>query len=78
MAKKLNYKVGGIIFDFDGTLSELNIDFSVLYQEIYELSKKYNADTTRLTQHYLIEIIEEIRGLLSDSAGEEFSMPQTG
>ena len=72
MTKKLNYEVGGIIFDFDGTLSELNIDFPELYREIYELSKKFNADTTKLTQVYLIEVIEEIRGLLSDSLGKDF------
>jgi phosphoglycolate phosphatase len=72
MTKKLNYEVGGIIFDFDGTLSELNIDFPALYQKIYELSKKFNADTTKLSQIYLIEVIEEIRELLSDSAGKEF------
>jgi phosphoglycolate phosphatase len=72
MPVNYHYEIDGIIFDFDGTLSELNIDFPALYQEIYELSKKYKADTTKLTQRYLIEIIEEIKGLLSDSVGEEF------
>ncbi len=72
MTKEYHYEVSGIIFDFDGTLSELNIDFPALYREIYELSKKFNADTTKLTQVYLIEVIEEIRGLLSNSKGKEF------
>jgi phosphoglycolate phosphatase len=73
MADRKELDVDGIIFDFDGTLAELNIDFPALYRRVFDLAESFNADTTSLTQIYLIEVIEEIARSLGEDQGGEFS-----
>jgi len=62
----------GVVFDFDGTLAELTIEFPPLYTRVFEMSQKYDVDTTRLSEHYLIEVIDEIAALIDGKAGDTF------
>ncbi|MBN1881857.1 MAG: HAD family hydrolase [Deltaproteobacteria bacterium] len=62
----------GVVFDFDGTLAELTIDFPPLYTRVFEMSQKYDVDTTRLTERYLIEVIDEIASIISGDDGAKF------
>jgi phosphoglycolate phosphatase len=61
-----------LVFDFDGTLAELNIDFPPLYVTIFELADRYGVDRSRISNGYLIELIDEMTAQLADGAGAEF------
>jgi len=62
----------GIVFDFDGTLAELTIEFPPLYTRVFEMSQKYNVDTTKLSELYLIEVINEIASIIDGGDGAQF------
>ena len=62
----------GIVFDFDGTLAELTIEFPPLYTRVFEMSREYDVDTTILTELYLIEVIDEIASIIDGSEGTKF------
>jgi phosphoglycolate phosphatase len=62
----------GVVFDFDGTLAEMTIEFPPLYTRVFEMSKAYNVDTTRLSQLYLIEVIDEIASIIDGADGARF------
>lgn len=53
-----------VVFDFDGTLAVLNIDFSLMRAKVFELLIQFRVDQDRIREKYLLEIIEEIYGLL--------------
>ena len=61
-----------VVFDFDGTLAELNIDFPALYVRLFELTEHYGVDRAALKEVYLIELIDEITAALGDGAGKQF------
>lgn len=56
--------VGAIIFDFDGTLAVLNIDFSLMRERIFGLMRRYEIQETLIQEKYLLEIIDEVYQLL--------------
>lgn len=62
----------GVVFDFDGTLAELTIEFPPLYTRVFEMSQKYDVDTTKLSELYLIEVIDEIASIIDGSDGTRF------
>jgi len=62
----------GVVFDFDGTLAELTIEFPPLYTRVFELSQEYNVDTTNLSELYLIEVIDEIASIIDGAEGIQF------
>ncbi len=62
-----------LVFDFDGTLAELNIDFPPLYLKIFELADRYGVDRSRISNGYLIELIDEMTAQLADGAGADFN-----
>jgi phosphoglycolate phosphatase len=67
--------VRAVIFDFDGTLAVLNIDFSEMRERIFELMRKYGVNEELIEERYLLEIIEEVVGILWEKnppAAEEF------
>ena len=52
-------KVKAVIFDFDGTLAVLNIDFSLM-REIFDLVRRYGIREEAIQEKYLLEIIDEV------------------
>jgi phosphoglycolate phosphatase len=65
-----------IIFDFDGTLVHLNIDFSIIRMEVEDLLTDYGIRPDTLKGLYVLEIIDEATGLLSNynpSKGASFN-----
>ncbi|MGQ9509229.1 MAG: HAD family hydrolase [Thermodesulfobacteriota bacterium] len=57
-------KIRAVIFDFDGTLAVLNIDFATMRQQVYEWMKGFGIKSTSLKETYLLEIIDEAYTLI--------------
>lgn len=53
------------MFDFDGTLAVLNIDFSEMREQVFELMRKYGVNEEKIEERYLLEIIDEVVQILS-------------
>jgi len=51
--------VRAIVFDFDGTLAVLNIDFSLMRKRVFDLMKNYDISEGLVEEKYLLEIIDE-------------------
>jgi phosphoglycolate phosphatase len=64
--------IEGVVFDFDGTLAEMKIDFPPIYTRVYELMVEHGVDASKLSETYLIELIEEVTGILGGEAGGRF------
>lgn len=56
--------VKAVIFDFDGTLAALNIDFVPIKEEILNLIEDYGVPRESLREKYLLEIIDEAHSLV--------------
>ena len=64
-----------VIFDFDGTLAILNIDFSLMRDRIFDLMKRYRVGEESIQEKYLLEIIDETYQILwkkNPSDAEDF------
>jgi phosphoglycolate phosphatase len=57
-------KIKGVVFDFDGTLAVLNIDFSSMKEEVFDLIRQFGVREESIKERYLLEIIEEVYQLL--------------
>lgn len=69
------YGIRAIIFDFDGTLAILNIDFSLMREQVFDLIGRYGIEEKTVQEKYLLEIIDEVYQILwkkSPSASEAF------
>ena len=67
--------VRAVVFDFDGTLAVLNIDFSSMRGRVFELMRRYGVGEELIEERYLLEIIDEVYQLLwqkDPSAAEAF------
>jgi phosphoglycolate phosphatase len=67
--------IQAIIFDFDGTLAILNIDFSSMREGVFDLMKGYGVAEALISERYLLEIIDEVYQILwkkNPSNAEEF------
>lgn len=53
-------KITTVLFDFDGTLVQLNLNFSEIYRKAYSIVKKYSVDITPYKELFLIELEEAI------------------
>ncbi|SEM37953.1 phosphoglycolate phosphatase [Syntrophus gentianae] len=54
------------VFDFDGTLAELNIDFKIMKARVISLSREYGiADEESLKDLLILELIEAVRERIS-------------
>ncbi len=49
-----------MIFDFDGTLAVLNIDFGLMKGRVIEWMKGFGVAEERIKEKYLLEIIDEV------------------
>jgi phosphoglycolate phosphatase len=77
VVKKRNQPRGirAIIFDFDGTLAILNIDFSFMRDRVFDLIGRFGIEEKTVQEKYLLEIIDEVYQILckkSFSAAEAF------
>ena len=71
----LLHGVHAVVFDFDGTLAVLNIDFSEMREQVFELMRKYGVNEEKIEERYLLEIIDEVVQILNQkntSAAETF------
>jgi phosphoglycolate phosphatase len=63
-----------IVFDFDGTLAVLTIDFGLMRRRVFEWMKSFGIGEDRIHEKYLLEIIDEVYHLLvmeNNPAGAE-------
>jgi phosphoglycolate phosphatase len=58
------HPIKAIIFDFDGTLAFLNIDFSLMRERIFDLMRRYGVKEETIQEKYLLEIIDEVYQIL--------------
>lgn len=59
-------KIRAIIFDFDGTLAFLNIDFLLMRREVFELVDEFEVNRDSVRETYLLEIIDEVYHFLME------------
>ena len=59
-----NLLMKAMVFDFDGTLAVLTIDFGLMRRRVLEWMKAYGIGEERIHEKYLLEIIEEVRHLM--------------
>jgi len=52
------------VFDFDGTLAELNLDFTFMKDCLVALSREYGIEGDGLKDLLILELIESVRDLL--------------
>ena len=72
--KKLSLKA--VVFDFDGTLAKLNIDFSAMRQDVLALLSRYGVSPDGLRDLFVLEMIaagEDRVSRLRPGEGAEFS-----
>ncbi len=58
------HPIKAVIFDFDGTLAVLNIDFSIMRERIFDLMRHYGVQEETIQEKYLLEIIDEVYQIL--------------
>jgi len=64
-----------VIFDFDGTLAVLNIDFSMMRERIISLVRFFGIEEGAIRERYLLEIIDEVYSMIREkdsSDADEF------
>lgn len=59
-----NHLIKAMIFDFDGTLAVLNINFNLMKERVLQWMKGFGVEEERIKEKYLLEIIEEVRHLM--------------
>ncbi len=67
--------VKAVIFDFDGTLAVLNIDFGFMRKRVFDLIRDFGVGEERVLQKHALEIIDEVSYLLfqeEPSAADQF------
>lgn len=57
-------KMKAFVFDFDGTLAVLNIDFSLMKERVFELIDCFDVDRESVKEKYLLEVIDEVYSVL--------------
>ena len=62
-----------VIFDYDGTLVLLNIDFGIIRQGVEEFLADYGIDPNDFKGWYILEMIEEATKLISERNSSEGS-----
>ncbi|HEA47026.1 MAG TPA: HAD family hydrolase [bacterium] len=64
-------KITTVLFDFDGTLVQLNLDFPKIYRGVYSIVRRYGVDPTLYQDLFLIELVERITQELMGHKPEE-------
>ena len=63
---KATSPIHAVIFDFDGTLAKLNIDFLLMRQAVLDLVGDYAVPMNGLSNLYVLEMIEAAQELISE------------
>jgi phosphoglycolate phosphatase len=63
--KRINRHLKTVLFDFDGTLARLNIDFTEMRRTVLDLISAYEAPTDGLGDLFVLEMIEAGAKLIS-------------
>ena len=73
MADKPNFRTRtkAVVFDFDGTLAVLNIDFGLMRKRVLELMERYGVKEEAVGEKYLLEMIDQAHHLLSERKPSE-------
>lgn len=58
------HAIKAVIFDFDGTLAVLNIDFSAMRERVFNLMRRSGIREDVVQEKYLLEIIDEVYEML--------------
>lgn len=69
------HRIKAIIFDFDGTLAVLNIDFDAMRDEVFDLMRHFGVQENLIKERYILEIIDEAYQMLwekNPSSADEF------
>jgi phosphoglycolate phosphatase len=69
------HQIKAIIFDFDGTLAVLNIDFSFMKEKVLDLVRHFGVEEGLIRERYLLEMIDEVYQLIWEkhpSEAEDF------
>jgi len=53
-------RIKAVVFDFDGTLAVLNIDFSLMRERVFDLIRAFGVREDAIRESYLLEIIDEV------------------
>ncbi len=61
-----NHLIKAMVFDFDGTLAVLNINFGLMRERVLQWMKGFGIQEERIKERYLLEIIDEVRRLLKE------------
>jgi phosphoglycolate phosphatase len=69
MRSQENHRIRAMVFDFDGTLAVLNINFGLMKERVLHWMKGFAIDQGRIKEKYLLEIIDEVGGLLREEKG---------
>ncbi|MBP7340961.1 MAG: HAD family hydrolase [Smithellaceae bacterium] len=71
-------RIDTVIFDFDGTLAELNIDFARMRSGVCELIARYGIAPRTLSETYVLELIAEASALLGGGPSQRFKAEAFG
>jgi phosphoglycolate phosphatase len=69
-AQKIIPRIKAVIFDFDGTLAELHIDFGKMRSAIADVLDRYHLAPSDFDHLYILEIIKEAERRISESSPE--------
>src|SRR4030043_1102337 len=75
MSKAFFSNVKAVIFDCDGTLAVLNIDFGFMREQVFDLIRRFGVKEESIRQKHALEIIDEVSAILfqgSPSAAQNF------
>jgi phosphoglycolate phosphatase len=60
-----------IVFDFDGTLAKLNIDFTAMRSDVLELISRYRIPAEGIRKFHILEMIDAAGALLAAGRPED-------
>jgi len=67
--------IEAVVFDFDGTLAETNIDFALMRERVIEVARRWDAYCESKQRRYVLEIVDEAREMLPDERSRrEFAL----
>lgn len=64
--KKPPLHLDAIVFDFDGTMATLNVDFSAMRRSIVNHLATYNIPTQSLERLFILEIVETAKDMIAE------------
>jgi len=65
-------RVRAVVFDFDGTLAETNIDFALMRQRVLEVAERWGLSERLNPRRYILEIVDDAAALLAPDDAARF------